>query len=520
MEGTELAGSRRESPRGYLRTKPSDPTEHAEVTLYLRRRPAPVAIASLPAFGPGQLSARRYVARERFAGQYGAAEEDVEAVRRSASASGVQVVEVNLPRRAVRLSGTVDTLGRMFGVDLGRYEGPGGAFRGRVGPLILPAGLEDRVIGVFGLDQRPQVRTHFRVARASGTSYSPLQVATAYAFPAGTTGSGQTIGLLEFGGGYRTEDLQSFFRTAGLPMPKVTAVSVDGVFNAPTGNASGPDAEVELDIEMAGAIAPGAQIVVYFAPNSDQGFIDALSTAIHDTENHPNLVSVSWGGPESTWTAQATTTFNQSCEDATALGITVTAAAGDSGASDGEPAGTLAVDFPASAPYVLGCGGTRLLLDVEDADEINEEVVWNDLLEGEGATGGGVSQLFPLPSYQQSAGVPSGEGGFSGRGVPDVAADADPQTGYALFIDGTRSVLGGTSAVAPLWAGLIARLNQMLGASLGFLQPLIYAAPQTGTFHEITQGNNGGYDAEPGWNACTGLGSPDGVALLAALTRK
>jgi kumamolisin len=295
---------------------------------------------------------------------------------------------------------------------------------------------------------------------------------------------------------------------------------VDGATNAPTGSASGPDTEVELDIEMAGAIAPGAQIVVYFAPNNDQGFLDALTTAIHDSTNHPTVLSISWGGPESTWTDQAMTVFNQACEDATAMGITVTAASGDNGASDGEPGGTLAVDFPASAPYVLGCGGTRLELDVEDEDQIMSEVVWNDLDEDEGATGGGVSQVFPTPSYQSSAGVPTGEGGYDGRGVPDVAGDADPQTGYSMYVDGAPLVIGGTSAVAPLWAGLIARLNQALGAPLGYLQPLIYVAPESGTFHEITEGNNGGFDAEPGWNGCTGLGTPDGAALLAALTKK
>ena len=500
--------------------RPADPTEWAEITVYLRRRPTEGRISSLPAFGPGRLAARQYVARAAFATSYGAIEEDAAAVRAVAEKSGVQVVDVDLARRALRLAGPVAALSRLFGAELGRYEGPRGGFRGRVGPLQVPPGLEDRVIGVFGLDRRPQVRTHFRVARTSGISYTPMQVATAYAFPAGSDGAGQTIGLLEFGGGFRTQDLESFFASAGLPVPKVRTVSVDGAANAPTGDVNGPDAEVELDIEIAGALAPGAQLVVYFAPNTDQGFLDALTTAIHDSVNHPTLLSISWGGPESTWTPQAMTVFNQACEDATAMGVTVVAAAGDGGASDGEPAGTLAVDFPASAPYVLGCGGTRLLIDIDDPDEIREEFVWNDLAEDEGATGGGVSQSFPLPSYQSSARVPAGEGDYAGRGVPDVAGDADPGTGYSVLVDGASMVVGGTSAVAPLWAGLIARLNQALGAPLGFLQPLVYVAPESGTFHEITEGNNGGFDAEPGWNACTGLGSPNGAALLTALARK
>jgi kumamolisin len=516
----ELPGSRRPSLEGYRRVGPADPKELADVTIYLRRRQAPTSITALPSFGPALPPNRNYVDRKELGETYGSDAEDVAAVRSAAATAGLQVSEVDLYRRSLHLRGTVAALTRVFGVDLGQYEGPVGSFRARTGTLRLPPELKDRVIGVFGLDQRPQVRTHFRSSSASEISYSPAQIATAYAFPEGANGTGQTIALLEFGGGFRTEDLASFFSPIGQPTPNVTTVSVDGASNASTGAANGPDAEVELDIELAGAWAPAAQIVVYFAPNSDQGFLDALSTAVHDATNHPNVVSISWGGPEETWTEQAMSMFNQICEDATAMGVTITAASGDGGASDGEPTGTLAVDFPSSSPYVLGCGGTRLELDVEDVDEIRSEVVWNDLSDDEGATGGGVSQVFPLPSYQATAGVPTGEGGFVGRGVPDVAGDADPQTGYSVFVDGAPTSLGGTSAVAPLWAALIVRLNQSLGAALGFLQPLLYAVPEATTFHPITEGGNGGFDAGPGWNACTGLGSPNGTALLGALAKE
>ena len=517
---TELEGSERSVPAGYRRIGPANPKESTDVTIYLRRRERQPPIRSLPSFAAGHPSTRKYVTREEFSGLYGAAEEDVAALRAAASQAGVEVIDVDLARRAVRLSGSVAALSQMFGTELGQYEGPLGSFRGREGPLHIPADLEDRILGVFGLDRRPQVRPHLRAAEAGGISYSPSQVADAYAFPTGTTGAGQCIGILEFGGGFRPEDLKTFFQTAGVSPSPVTTVSVDGAQNAPTGAASGPDMEVELDIEMAGVLAPGARLVAYFAPNNDQGFLDALTTAIHDSANHPTVLSISWGNPESAWTGQAITVFNQACEDATAMGITVTAAAGDEGSSDGGPVGTLAVDFPASSPYALGCGGTRLLLDLEDTDEIREEVVWNDLATGQGATGGGVSEVFPRPSYQNSAGVPTGEGDFAGRGVPDVSGDADPETGYSVFVDGRSVVVGGTSAVAPLWAALVARLNQALGVPLGFLQPLVYVAPESGTFREITEGNNGAFDAEAGWNACTGLGSPDGAALLKTLTKK
>lgn len=517
MGAVPLEGSNRNPPIRTRPTGPADPDEQVELTLCLRRRPSGLSLPALPCFSLCHPSRRQYLAIDQIAARFGAAPEDATIVQNAIAAAGFEVVETNLARRIVRVRGPAVVLGRYFGTELAAYGGPGGPFRGRVGGLTLPDSLAGLVIGVFGLDNRPQLRTHFRRPRVAGFSYAPGLVAAAYSFPPGADGTGQTIGILEFGGGYRPEDLKTFFAGANLPVPTVNAVSVDGAGNVPTGDPNGPDGEVELDVEVSGAVAPGARIVVYFAPNSDQGFLDALSAAIHDTVNRPSVISISWGGPESTWTAQARAVFEQSCEDAAALGITVLAAAGDSGATDGEPAGTLAVDFPASAPYVVGCGGTRLLLN---GTTITEETVWNELADGEGATGGGVSQVFGLPTYQGSAGVPPGDGGFKGRGVPDVSGDADPTTGYAVVVDGAPTTIGGTSAVAPLWAGLIARLNQAIGAPLGFLQPLIYATPESGTFHDITSGNNGGFDAGPGWDACTGLGSPDGTALLAAIQRR
>jgi kumamolisin len=206
--------------------------------------------------------------------------------------------------------------------------------------------------------------------------------------------------------------------------------------------------------------------------------------------------------------------LNSACEDAATMGITVLVAAGDDGATDGVTGGALTVDFPASSPYVVACGGTSLRLS---GTTIESETVWNDLSSSEGATGGGVSESFALPSFQSSANVPKAPNGFVGRGVPDVAGDADPETGYNVVVDGQQSVIGGTSAVAPLWAGLFALINQSLGKNVGYVNSLLYSANEEATFHDITSGNNDGYSAGPGWDACTGLGSPNGAALLAAL---
>jgi kumamolisin len=285
---------------------------------------------------------------------------------------------------------------------------------------------------------------------------------------------------------------------------------VDKGKNSPT-DANGADAEVLLDIEVAGAIAPGAHIVVYFAPNTAQGFQDALTTAIHDTKNKPSVISISWGSAESTWTAQSMTAFDSAAADGAVLGVTVCAASGDNGSSDGETDGGNHVDFPASSPHILACGGTSLK---SSGTKISGETVWNDGAQG-GATGGGYSAQFPLPSWQNGLVKPPSGGG---RGVPDISGDADPQTGYNILVDGQSIVVGGTSAVAPLWSALIAVLNQKLGRSLGFVQPALYGlASSKKAFRDITSGSNGAFSAGPGWDACTGLGSPEGQNLLNAL---
>jgi kumamolisin len=352
--------------------------------------------------------------------------------------------------------------------------------------------------------------------RAAGdTSYTPNAVSKLYNYPTAGTGSGQTVAIIELGGGFRASDLTAYFSKLGIsPAPSVTAVSVDGARNQPAGNPNSADGEVLLDIEVVGAIASKAKIAVYFAPNTDQGFLDAITTAVHDNIRKPSVVSISWGSAESTWTAQSLTAFDQAFQDAGLLGVTVCVAAGDDGSTDNVTDGAAHVDFPAASPNVLACGGTRL---ESTAGKISKEVVWNHGA-GNGATGGGVSDHFPLPSYQNSAKVPVSvnPAHFKGRGVPDISGDADPATGYQIHVDGQDAVFGGTSAVAPLWSALIALVNEQVGSPVGFLNPALYAKGAS-TLHDITSGNNGAYSAHAGWDACTGWGSPNGQALLTAL---
>ena len=248
-------------------------------------------------------------------------------------------------------------------------------------------------------------------------------MAEAYDFPSGADGSGQAIAILELGGGYRPQDLSWDFGNLGLATPAISAISVDGASNSPTGSADGPDGEVELDIEIIGAIAPGARIGVYFAPNTDQGFIDALTTAVHDTNLRPSIVSISWGGPENSWTEQARNTLNSACQDAATMGVTVLVASGDNGASDGSTNGALTV-ISVLEPL---CDRLRRNEALAHRELHPSEQAWNELAQNEGATGGGVSEVFAAPAFQSGSHVPAAPNGFRGRGVPDVAADADRQ---------------------------------------------------------------------------------------------
>lgn len=502
-----IAGSERERPAGCSDTGPADPDERTTVTVVLH---PPAGSDPSTAHAIEQLSDRTYLSRDELAARRGAAPEALLAVERFAIDANLLIVAADAARRSVVLEGTIGQLSAAFRVDMRRFEGPAGTFRGRIGTIQIPAGLADVVSGVFGLDERPQARTQFRIVhpRAVQTSYTPLQLGELYAFPAGSDGTGQTIALIELGGGYKQTDLSTYFTSLGIAEPSVTTVSVDGGKNAPDGNPNSADGEVDLDIEVAGALAPKARIVVYFAPNTDQGFLDAITTAVHDTANQPDVISISWGAAESEWTKQAMTNFDAAFADAAMLGVTICVAAGDGGSADGTTDGKAHVDFPASSPHVLACGGTTL-----DANgtKIASETVWND--PDDGATGGGISDMFPVPSWQSKAKVPpsSNAGAHVGRGVPDVAGNADPATGYAVRIDGSDTVLGGTSAVAPLWAALIARLNQRTAKPLGLINPLLYANP--GALHDITSGSNGAYKAAPGWDPCTGLGTPNGTAL-------
>lgn len=520
-----LHGSERTIPEGARILGDAPPSEQIQVLVQLRRPNAAALDARLSGFAQPHAAGTPPPApltREQWAAQFGASADDIQAVQAFAQHHGLQVTHVNGAAATITLAGSVEQFCRAFDTHLHRVAHGDCEYRGRSGPLRLPDSLKDVVVAVLGLDSRPQVEPHFRFvpmppspvsirpARAApAASYTPVQLAQLYGFPQGD-GAGQCIALIELGGGYREDDLRVYFQEVGVAMPKIVDVPVGQGANRPSGDPSGPDGEVVLDIEVAGAAAPGATLAVYFAPNTDAGFVQAINAAIHDTALRPSVVSISWGAPESRWTPQAMQTINAALQSAATMGVTVCAASGDNGSSDGQPDRADHVDFPASSPYALACGGTSLQAS---GTRIAEETVWNDGTQG-GAGGGGVSTVFAVPAWQLGLAAQETTGvrlPLTQRGVPDVSANADPLTGYVVRVDGETGVVGGTSAAAPLWAALVARINAIKGQPVGYLHARLYQSPAA--FNDIRQGNNGTFAAGPGWDACTGLGSPKGDAI-------
>jgi len=522
-----LPGSERSPLPAATPTGIVDGSERIEITLVTRR------MAELPRTAGGA-PARLSTDELRQLHGTDPAEQELVATVLTGLDLGLEITSRHPASRRMTVAGPVSALTQAFGATLRMVTSAGASrsepvrHRYREGGLQVPAELDGIVVAVLGLDNRPQARSQMRFAaqqarqaqqQAQQTSYTPPQVAALYQFPEGTDGTGQTLAIVELGGGFSATDLDTYFSGLGIAGPSVTAAGVDGASNVAGQDPSGADGEVLLDIEVAGSVAPGAAQVVYFAPNTDQGFIDAVSTAIHATPT-PTALSISWGQSEDSWTGQARTALDAAIADGAALGVTVCVASGDNGSGDNVGDGQSHVDFPASSPHALACGGTTLQADPATGT-ISSEAVWNDG-QGGGAGGGGVSDTFGLPPWQANAGVPAGPSGGTGRGVPDVAGNADPATGYQVLVDGQAQVIGGTSAVAPLWAALTCRLAQAAQRSLGLLQAQLFAGAQAGQaapgFRDITSGNNGAYTAGPGWDACTGLGSPNGPALLALVT--
>ena len=474
---------------------------------------------------------RAYMTREELAKRHGARPEDLDAIEQYAQHHNLVVSHRRAAERTLVLTGTLGDLLNAFHADVHIFHHATGTYRGRQGEIYVPRQFQDVITGIFGFDTRPKHKAphRSRVLGANGPGAAKGVPATEFAkrynFPseyqgAKLDGSGQCIAIIELGGGFNSSDLKVYFQEIGAPLPKVAAVSVDHAGNRPTKRGAA-DGEVMLDIEVAGAVAPMANIAVYFAPNQGSGFFDAINAAVHDAERNPGVISIGWGGPEEPAEQQSIRAFHEVFVEAAALGVTVCAAAGDHGTADLDATswdGKIHVDHPAVDDLVLACGGTQV-------DDTGQDIAWNDntpfgRVPGGGgwATGGGVSQTIGLPDYQKAAKIPVSIGtGKPGRGVPDIAMSA---TNYFTRVQGFEGASGGTSAVAPLMASLVVLLNQAKKKNVGFLNPFLYANAAKGIVKDVTKGTNAihdtlkGYSAGPGWDACTGLGTPDGTSIL------
>jgi kumamolisin len=452
-------------------------------------------------------------------------------------------VEANPATRTVRLSGTVAAMEAAFQVKLFSYSHESGFYRGRVGSVNVPGSLTDIVQGVFGLDNRRVARqrrqpahdkTSPALASVPSAWYVPSELATHYDFPPGD-GGGQTVGLLEFGGGYFPADLKKFCALAGIVIPPtVIAISTDGT---PTDSRDGAEGEVMLDIEVVAGICPKANIAVYFAQWGEQGWITALDAAVQDQTNNPGVLSISWGNAEDNdiWTVSAMTQVNETLQEAALLGITVCVASGDDGSSDAVTDGLAHVDFPSSSPFVLSVGGTTIPVK----GGVGPDIAWKEgdglRADNGGSGGGGVSAMFARPAWQSGIAInPVNPGAIVGRVIPDVAANADWNASpYLLVVDSKSQPNGGTSAASPLMASLLTLINaQMIAAGgnrMGYVTPVLYENTMAGGMTvgavgctDIVSGDNitdqtGGYSASPGYDAVSGWGTPSGVALAAAL---
>jgi kumamolisin len=501
----------------------------AVMTLHLREAPGGESLGvRLARQHLTPASRRRFIGPGELIALHGAAAVDIHQVSAWATGAGLRVRPGGAGTATVDVSGSVGALASAFGVGMVRCHdrdprsGAVSVYRDHLGELSIPAHLDGVITAALGLSDRPIARSRLAVLPRGVTaphSYTAEQIAGIYDFPRladGGDGATITVGIAELGGAVQRADVAALM--SRNPRLRIVEEAVNGW--GPRSDPLGADTEVALDWQViAGVLAHCAplahvHIIIKYAPNTDRGFTNLEASFATDGRDY-SAVSTSWGAPETLWSASAMDAMDRAFQLGAVRGIVHAVAAGDNGSTDAGDDGRQHADHPASAPHALGCGGTRLV--AVDGRRVSEEA-WNELGVGQGATGGGVSDHFDVPRYQSMAAIQptSANGPRQGRGVPDVAGNADPLTGYRVHHLGTDSVVGGTSAVAPLWAALLAVVSASTGHRLGAVHPTLYAARHAG-FNDITGGDNGAYRALTGWDAVTGLGTPAGRRLCDAV---
>ena len=476
--------------------------------------------------------------------------QDLDAVLAFLRDAGLSVDGVAGARTAIQAHGPAESVARAFDVPLGTYELPramtplGKRVVAAERDPSIPASLAAVIRGVAGLNTLPAARrfppifapTRSKVprrgraaARGPGGGYTPGDIRAAYALPDPATagGRGERVAILEFGGGFSSADFEAFCAQYGLPAGDVTEVSVSGAKNDYRGKTGDADVEVALDMDWVRGTAPQADLDLWWAPNTDTGWVDFLSALLDAPDaRRPSVVSISWGMPEDGFaTSRRYDQTRQLFLSCALLGITFVCASGDAGAGDVLPSdptfdGQRHVDFPSVVPEVTAVGGTKLL---PNGDSF-AETVWNDG-PGRGATGGGFSRFIAVPAWQKPA--LEARGGVTGRGIPDVAAVASPDPGLSIFARGKWTAAGGTSVAAPIWSGILVHVNAArVGAGrprMGAANAALYdVAGGPSPYRDVTQGDNTyagvtGYPASKGWDPATGLGSARVDALVKKL---
>lgn len=473
----------------------------------------------------------KYLTPAEFNERFAPTQEDYDTVIAHAKSLGLTIQGTHSNRTLLNVSGPTHAIESAFNLKLHQYVLPSGrSFYAPNDNPEVPHHIASLVSGIVGLDNHSKQRPYHRCKEAHAHAHS------ATAFPSGprggfapgdlikaynltnvtTNGANQIIALFELAS-YQASDINTYTQYFGLPPAKLKNILVDGGSNA------GINAEVTLDIQLALALAPQSEIYVYEGPNSNQGVLDTYNRIA--TDNLARQVSTSWGSGEDMASVQYLQAESAIFQQMAAQGQTIYAAAGDSGAYDDYPSNSsrsLIVDDPASQPYVVSVGGTRLTVDAATGD-YKSESVWNDGL-GNGAGGGGVSRVWAIPTWQANVSTAFSK---THRNVPDVTLNADSETGYAIYHDGQWQIYGGTSCAAPLWAAFTACINQELAAirapALGFANPKFYAigsgSHYTTNFHDVLVGNNLYYSAGAGYDNASGWGSFNGTNLYASLTQ-
>ena len=440
----------------------------------------------------------------------------IAAIRRFARSHRMKVLAVDPVQCRITLSARPRDVERAFATTFRQVDHAGAILYYPARRPRLPCALARFTDAVLGLDQRPVASRLRAMAGGDGRNgILPSEMARLYGMTVPGQGAGQCIGIVSPRGGYKPDDLKTACEAMGVPPPTVVEVNIGKGRNS-FGADSEADKEVSLDLQVVAGVAPRARVVIYFTEPTEAGYADGVAQAVHNDVNRPSVIVFTWGESEDFWPKAARAALDATLGDAVRLGVTVVAAAGDDLATERRGDGEVHVDYPASSPYVLGCGGTEITLDAA-GNAIAGEVVWNA---GARGTGGGINDVFSVPSYQNGVDLPpSLNDGARRRGVPDVAAAASETNGYRIVLNGSEVVTGGTSAAAPLWAAFIAALNGQRGEPLGFVNQLLYK--NRAWLRPITSGNNMmfglGYSAGPGWNACAGLGVPVGQTITAAV---